>query len=167
MRARHRLSKLLLRHGVVYYGGAAWTGKHDVWLRQEALSQLTGRATRLAFDSDYEAVLTVRARRDRLNVAIEEMAADGEFTDVVHRLGCLRGVGTLTGFALAVEVGDWHRFTGNSIGSFVGLCTQRVLLRQLARAGIDHQDRQHPCTSTAGRGRPAPPPPLPDRQDHA
>ncbi|UUZ44680.1 hypothetical protein LP422_20575 [Janibacter limosus] len=71
MRARHRLSKLLLRHGVVYYGGAAWTGKHDVWLRQEALSQLTGRATRLAFDSDYEAVLTVPGtprptqRRDR------------------------------------------------------------------------------------------------------
>ena len=28
---------------------------------------------------------------------------------------------TLTAFALAVEIGDWHRFTGNSIGSFVGL----------------------------------------------
>jgi len=39
----------------------------------------------------------------------------------VRRLGCLRGFGTLTGFALAVEIGDWHRFTGNSIGSFVGL----------------------------------------------
>ena len=37
------------------------------------------------------------------------------------RLGCLRGVGTLTGFGLAVEIGDWHRFTGNSIGSFLGL----------------------------------------------
>jgi transposase len=33
----------------------------------------------------------------------------------------VRGVGALTGLALAVEVGDWHRFTGNSIGSFVGL----------------------------------------------
>ena len=32
-----------------------------------------------------------------------------------------RGVATLTGFALAVEIGDWSRFTGNSIGSFVGL----------------------------------------------
>ena len=31
------------------------------------------------------------------------------------------GIGTLTGFALAVEVGDWHRFTGRTIGSFVGL----------------------------------------------
>ena len=31
------------------------------------------------------------------------------------------GVSTQTGFALAVEIGDWRRFTGNSIGSFVGL----------------------------------------------
>jgi transposase len=43
MRARHRLSKLLLRHGLVYSGGAAWTGKHDMWLRDEALRQLTSR----------------------------------------------------------------------------------------------------------------------------
>src|SRR6266540_1504530 len=34
-RARHRLSKLLLRHGIVYSGGAAWTGPHDSWLRQQ------------------------------------------------------------------------------------------------------------------------------------
>ncbi|WP_231263133.1 IS110 family transposase [Nocardioides alpinus] len=121
MRARHRLSKLLLRHGIVYYGGQAWTGKHDAWLRHDALPQLTTRATRLTFDSDYETVLTVKARRDRLDTAISEMAADSEFTDMVHRLGCLRGVSTLTGFALAVEIGDWHRFTGNTIGSFVGL----------------------------------------------
>ncbi len=33
MRARHRLSKLLLRHGIVYYEGAAWTDAHDRWLR--------------------------------------------------------------------------------------------------------------------------------------
>ena len=39
----------------------------------------------------------------------------------MRRLGCLRGISTLTGFALAVEIGDWRRFTGNSIGSFVGL----------------------------------------------
>src|SRR3954454_13820445 len=40
---------------------------------------------------------------------------------LVRRLGCLRGIATLTGFALAVGVGDWRRFTGQSIGSFVGL----------------------------------------------
>ena len=121
MRARHRLSKLLLRHGIVYYGGDAWTGKHDVWLRHEALPQLTSHATRMTFDSDYENVLAVKARRDRLDAAIGEMAATSEFTPLVRRLGCLRGVSTLTGFALAVEIGDWHRFSGNTIGSFVGL----------------------------------------------
>ena len=49
------------------------------------------------------------------------MAAKSEFTPLVHRLGCLRGISTLTGFALAVEIGDWARFTGNTIGSYVGL----------------------------------------------
>jgi len=121
MRARHRLSKLLLRHGIVYFGGNAWTGKHDTWLRHDAVKLLTPRATRMAFDSDYETVLAVKARRDRLDVAIAQMAAESEFTDLVHRLGCLRGISTLTGFALAVEMGDWNRFTGSTIGSFVGL----------------------------------------------
>jgi transposase len=118
MRARHRLSKLLLLHGIVYSGGQAWTGRHDVWLRQQ---RLPAAAARLAFDSDYDAVLTVAARRDRLDEAITTMAAESEFTPVVHRLGCLRGISTLTGFALAVEIGDWSRFTGTSIGSYVGL----------------------------------------------
>jgi transposase len=121
MRARHRLTKLLLRHGIVYYGGNPWTGKHDTWLRTEAFPQLTSRATQLTFDNDYEAVRSTWARRDRLDAAIEEMAADSDFTPVVRRLGCLRGVSTLTGFALAVEIGDWHRFTGRTIGTFVGL----------------------------------------------
>ena len=121
MRARHRVSKLLLRHGIVYYDGHAWTRRHDTWLRHDAVAQLSARATRLAFESDYENVLAVKARRDRLDVAIGEIAAASEFTPLVHRLGCLRGIGTLTGFALAVEIGDWSRFTGNTIGSFVGL----------------------------------------------
>ena len=118
MRARHRLSKLLLRQGIVYCGGRAWTGTHELWLRRQ---QFDSPATQLAFESGYDAVLTVTARRDRLDAAITAMAADSEFTPVVHRLGCLRGVSTLTAFALAVEIGDWHRFTGNTIGSFVGL----------------------------------------------
>jgi transposase len=118
MRARHRLSKLLLRHGIVYCDGHAWTGKHDAWLRRQ---RFDNAATRLTFDSDYDAVLVTTARRDRLDKAITVMAADSEFTPLVRRLGCLRGISTLTGFALAVEIGDWARFTGNTIGSFVGL----------------------------------------------
>ena len=144
MRARHRLSKLLLRHGIVYSGGDAWTGKHDTWLRHEALPQLTCRATRLTFDNDYEAVLATKARRDRLDLAIQQMAADSEFTPLVRRLGCLRGVGTLTGFGLAVEIGDWHRFSGNSIGTFVGLTpTEHSSGESKARGSITKTGNGH------------------------
>jgi transposase len=118
MRARHRLSKLLLRHGIVYCEGKAWTVRHDIWLRRQRLEM---PATRLSFDEAYDTVLATRARRDRLDRAIEEMAAHSEFTPLVRRLACLRGVSTLTAFGLAVEIGDWHRFTGATIGSFVGL----------------------------------------------
>jgi transposase len=118
MRARHRLSKLLLRQGIVYCGGTAWSGVHDTWLRQQ---RFTTKATTLAFESDYETVLAVTARRARLDAAIIEMAGDREFTALARRLACLRGVATLTSFGLAVEIGDWTRFTGNSIGAFAGL----------------------------------------------
>jgi len=118
MRARHRLSKLLLRHGIVYDEGRAWTGKHDRWLTHQRLSLPASQA---ALEAEYETVLQVKARRDRLDAAIEQLATDSEFDGIVRRLGCLRGVSTLTGLALAVEIGDWTRFTGNSIGSFVGL----------------------------------------------
>ena len=118
MRARHRLSKMLLRQGIVYTGGKPWTGVHDVWLRGHRFD-LAGRQT--AYEAAYETVVLTTDRRNRLDAAIEEMAADSDYTPVVRRLGCLRGISTLTGFGLAVEIGDWHRFTGSTIGAFVGL----------------------------------------------
>lgn len=118
MRTRHRVSKLLLRHGHVYYGGKAWTSKHEVWLRSIRFEQA---GTRAAYEADLEAVELTLARRARLDAAIAAMAARSEFTDVTRRVCCLRGVSTLTGFALAVELGDWTRFTGSSIGAYLGL----------------------------------------------
>jgi transposase len=118
MRARHRLSKLLLRQGIVYSGGQAWTETHDRWLRQQ---RFDNHVTTMTFESDYEAMIAVKVRRDRLDKTITEMAGASEFTALVRRLACLRGVSTLTAFGLAVEIGDWQRFTGNTIASFVGL----------------------------------------------
>lgn len=113
-----RLSKLLLRHGIVYFGGKAWTGAHDRWLLSQHFD-LPG--TQAAFEDAYETVVLAAGRRDRLDAKITAMAADGPWTPMVHRLGCLRGISTLTAFALAVEIGDWDRFTGASIGPYLGL----------------------------------------------
>jgi hypothetical protein len=51
MRARHRVSKLLLRHGIVYSGGKAWIQLHDRWLRQQ---RFDSAATQAAFDDTYD-----------------------------------------------------------------------------------------------------------------
>jgi transposase len=121
MRVRHRISKLLLRHGYVYYGGQAWTGKHEAWLRTIRFTGPEQAGTAAAYEADLEALALTLARRQRLDEQITAMAQAGEFTAVTRRLCCLRGISTLTGFALAVEIGDWSRFTGASIGAYLGL----------------------------------------------
>ena len=52
-------------------------------------------ATRLAFESDYETVLRSRRAGTGWTRRSLEMAADSEFTPVVRRLGCLRGISHL------------------------------------------------------------------------
>ena len=48
MRRRHRLSKLLLRQGIVWSGGQAWTGAHERWLRGQRFDRA---GVQLAFES--------------------------------------------------------------------------------------------------------------------
>ena len=152
MRARHRLSKLLLRHGIVYHGGAAWTDAHDRWLRARAVPQLLMPATRMAFDSDYEHVLMLQARRQCLDSAIEDIAADSEF----YSGGAPGVVPSRGGHVDRVRVGggDWrlgsvhrqHDWFVRRIGAL------GVLVGFHAGAGADHQDRKHPRAAAAGRG---------------
>ena len=115
--ARLRWSKLLLSQGIVYYGGHALTMVHDTWLRRQRLD-----ATRVAAGVQHRPRHHARAveRRDRLDEEITRMAAKSAYTPVVTRLGCLRGGAALTGFGLAVEIGDWQRLTGRSSGAYLG-----------------------------------------------
>lgn len=48
--------------------------------------------SRTTFESDYERVQVVKARRDRLDQVVAEAAGDSESTPIVRRLGCLRGI---------------------------------------------------------------------------
>lgn len=141
MSARHRLGKLLLRHGVTYPGKKAWTKAHHTWLRGQRFD-LPG--LQAAFDGAHEAVIAVQDRRDRLDEAIHAMAADGEFTGVTQRLACLRGVSTLTAFALAVEIGDWTRLDGRRIGSYLGLVpTENTSGQSRSQGGLTRTGNAH------------------------
>ena len=91
---------------------------HEEWLRRQRFDDAHLKA---AFDHGFDAVLAATAARDRLDEQITEVAASPRFADPVNRLGCLRGISALTGLALTVEIGDWSRLTGSSIGAYVGL----------------------------------------------
>lgn len=67
MRARHRLSKLLLRQGSLWESGA-WTHAHECWLRSLTFDK---PGVRLACDDASDAGFSTRW--DRLDTAITEM----------------------------------------------------------------------------------------------
>jgi transposase len=143
MRARQRLSKLLLRHGLVY-DASAWTLAHDAWLRRQ---RFDSRPLQLALEESYAAALQAKTRRDALDQAIVELANEPSFAEVVGRLCCLRGVSTLTALALTVELGDWTRFRPQSLGPFLGLTPsedstgERRRLGGITKTGNTHARR--------------------------
>jgi len=137
-RARHRLSKLLLRQGLLWER-SAWTREHERWLRGLRFAAPLA----LCFDESYAAVLDAKARRDRLDRAIVEAAAAPVYADAVARLCCLRGVSTLSALALTVELGDWRRFEPARLGAFLGLVP--------SEASSGERRRQGPITK-AGNG---------------
>jgi transposase len=98
----------------------------------------------LTFEECYGAMLQAKARRDGLDRAIAELAAEPPFADTVGRLVCLRGVSTLTALALTVELGDWRRFQPQSLGPFLALTPsedssgERRRLGAISKTGNTH-----------------------------
>ena len=166
MRARHRLLEAAAATRDRLYRRPALDRRSTTSGCGGQRFDLPGR--QLAFDAAYETMLLTVQRRDRLDERDHRDGGDSEYTDLVRRLGCLRGISTLTGFGLAVEIGDWHRFTGIEHRRLPRPGAHRTLLRPVPVARLDHQDRQQPRPPAAGRGRLAPPQDLPpSRPDHA
>jgi transposase len=106
MRARHRVSKLLLLHGRVYER-SAWTKTHRRWLEAQRFDQA---ATELAYLDALAAVDGLAARKAALDERLSRLACEGEWWPSVARLRCFRGIDTLSAFVLCLEIGDWRRF---------------------------------------------------------
>jgi len=68
---RHRLSKLLLRHGAVY-DATAWTRAHDAWLRKQ---RFQGGPLAIVFDECYSRMIDAKTRRDTAAGRIRDGAA--------------------------------------------------------------------------------------------
>jgi transposase len=111
MNARHRVSKMLLRHGRVYPRDSTWTQEHRRWLAaqqfREPMSALTWA--------------------DLIACVDGELATDPAWWPTVARLRAFRGVDTLTALAIHLELGgDWARFEkATRVGSWLGLTPSR------------------------------------------
>lgn len=122
LRARHRLSKFLLRHGVQRPDGMrAWTQRHLVWLGQRRFELPT---LQVVFD-EYRATLTVIAERvarleRAITTAIETLAAPQQ--SLIGALATLRGIQQITATTLVCELGTLRRFASpRQLMAYAGL----------------------------------------------
>jgi transposase len=108
MNARHRVSKMLLRHGRVYAKSTTWTTEHRRWLSQQRFDEA---ASDLVFADLLASVDGLTSRKMAIALRLSELATDERWWPTVARLRAFRGIDTLTAFSLHLELGgDWRRF---------------------------------------------------------
>jgi transposase len=170
MRCRHRLSKLLLRHGIRFDDGTAWTQRHRDWLATVTLPWPAAQATLLDCRGAIDAL---SHRRDALEREIVGMLPTSPWTTQVGRLRCLRGIDTLTAVGLCAEIGDFERFArAEQLMSYIGLVPcenttgQQRRLGSITKTGSGHARRLLVEAAWHYRSRPRIGKALTDRQQH-
>lgn len=132
LRARHRLSKFLLRRGLVWRGGKkAWTQAYREWVRglrfEHAADQVVVASYLLAIEQVEERVRTLEAE-------LEGVAQQEPHRERVGWLRCFRGIDTVTAMTLLAELHGFERFT-----------TPRALMAYLGLVPSEHSsgEAQH------------------------
>src|ERR1019366_7744113 len=145
MRSRHRLSKLLLRHGIRFDDGKAWTDRHRAWLAAIMLPWAAAQSTLLDCQGAIDALCH---RRDSLEREIIALLPASPWATQVGRLRCLRGVDTLTAVGLCAEIGDFERFAkAEQLMNYIGLVPcesttgQQRRLGSITKTGSGHARR--------------------------
>jgi transposase len=169
MRCRHRLSKLLLRRGIRFDDGRAWTERHRRWLATIALEW---PAAQIALQDAIGAVDALEHRRCQLEREIIALLPASPWAIQVGRLRCLRGIDTLTAVGLCAEIGDFARFAkATQLMHYLGLTPSEDTtgesrrLGQITKTGSGHARRLLVEAAWHYRSRPTIGRALSDRQD--
>jgi transposase len=111
LRARHRLGKVLLRHGRrPSLAMTMWTTRHLAWIRQVQVEHAAQEATRQDYLHEVE---HAAGRLERLERAIDEAVktAPAPMRAVIEALQALRGIALVSAVTIVAEVGELSRFT--------------------------------------------------------
>jgi transposase len=142
LRARHRLSKFLLRQGRSYVETKSWGVKHRIWLKEQ---RFEWEPQQKSFESYIRAFEDVDARMATLDQQIADLAQREPYQTPVRYLSCLKGVDTLSAMTLVVEAQDFRRFAkAKSFMGFTGLVSSewsssdKVRRGRITKAGNAH-----------------------------
>ncbi len=110
LRARHRLSKFLLRHGRrAPAGRKAWGAKHSAWLLTVRFEAPAQEATLVDYRHEVDHATERIARLERALAAVVA-AAPAPQRAVIAALQALRGIAALGAVTIVTEVGQLSRF---------------------------------------------------------
>jgi transposase len=119
-RARHRMSKFLLRHHCIYTQTKRhWGTRHMAWLRQVRFGEFAAQAT---FDSYLLAIDQLEERLGQIELQMDAFAAVVPYADPVAWLRCFRGIDTITALSLIAELHTFQRFPSpRKLMAYLGL----------------------------------------------
>jgi transposase len=108
LRAKHRLSKLLLRQGChPPIGVRNWSKRYLAWLRELAFEHV---ADRVVFADHLAEVVAAAERVKRLEAALRECAPTTRQAPLITALQAFRGIGFVSAVTIVAEAGDLRRF---------------------------------------------------------
>lgn len=122
LRARHRLSKFLLRHGQRQPAGIkAWTKKHLEWIKSQV--HFEQPALEVTLNDYFHEIEHAAARITRLESALDDAIrrAPAAMRAVIEALQALRGVAQLTAATIVSEIGNFSRFEPRTLMGYSGL----------------------------------------------
>jgi transposase len=119
LRAKHRLSKFLLRHGRRCPDARPWSKRFFAWL---AIQRWPLPALEQTFVSYRRAIDDVIARRRGVDEDLRAALTMEPLASRVARLRCFRGIDDLSALTIAAELGDPARFAAaRQVMAFTGL----------------------------------------------
>lgn len=120
LRAKHRLTKFLLRNNLKPPSGVnKWTHKYREWLNALKFEKTS---LRVVFQEYYHQLKELEQRILRLEEEIKLQATEGVHAPTIQALQALRGVALITATSLVAEIGSFKRFpTAKKFMAYVGL----------------------------------------------
>ena len=148
-RQKQRLSKFLLRHGLVFdertpsgQRKGNWTGAYWSWISSISFAE---KADNDAFAFYVDAVRQAEEDKRRLEKLVADEASRPRWKKRVDSLRCLKGIDVMTAADIVFEAGEFARFrNARSFAAWLGLTpSEHSSGEKVARGGITKAGNKH------------------------